>query len=191
MALRPAVSRKTSSRPPPKAWFCTVPSRPRMAPCPWAAMAVSCGNPGATAGSSDAWERDCCASCPVSTAVSAARPSADAIRWTTFRMALASPVLAVGRTCRGPGDDRDQREADSAVADAIRDAGTARSPGSPPNPTPGPRPRSCGCHYGQPCRQSTGRPSAGPASAYPTFSTPASICFIELNDVCVPGWTPT
>src|SRR5204863_9362602 len=33
----------------------------------------------------------------------------------------------------------------------------------------------------------TGGPLAGPASAYPTFRTPASICFNEPNDVFVPG----
>src|SRR6266852_2843689 len=33
----------------------------------------------------------------------------------------------------------------------------------------------------------TAGPLAGPASAYPTFRTPASICFNELNDVFVPG----
>src|ERR1700729_4126414 len=33
----------------------------------------------------------------------------------------------------------------------------------------------------------TGGPSAGPASAYPTFNRPASICLSELNDVFVPG----
>ena len=33
----------------------------------------------------------------------------------------------------------------------------------------------------------TAGPSAGPASAYPTFSTPASICFSGPNDVFVPG----
>ena len=27
----------------------------------------------------------------------------------------------------------------------------------------------------------------GPASAYPTLSSPASICFSELNEVFVPG----
>ena len=31
------------------------------------------------------------------------------------------------------------------------------------------------------------RTIAGPASAYPTFRTPASICFSEPNDVFVPG----
>src|SRR5260370_42504085 len=41
--------------------------------------------------------------------------------------------------------------------------------------------------YGQPCRRMTGEPLAGPASAYPTFRSPASICFSELNDVFVPG----
>src|ERR1700689_1366127 len=43
--------------------------------------------------------------------------------------------------------------------------------------------------YGQPWRRMTAGPSAGPASAYPTLSRPASICFIELNDVFVPGFT--
>src|SRR5919106_1604000 len=33
----------------------------------------------------------------------------------------------------------------------------------------------------------TAGPSVGPASAYPTFRTPASICFSEPNDVFVPG----
>src|SRR5207248_4329804 len=33
----------------------------------------------------------------------------------------------------------------------------------------------------------TGGPLAGPASAYPTFRSPASICFSEANDVFVPG----
>ncbi len=32
----------------------------------------------------------------------------------------------------------------------------------------------------------TGGPLAGPASAYPTFRTPASICFSEAKDVFVP-----
>src|SRR5688500_1732020 len=39
--------------------------------------------------------------------------------------------------------------------------------------------------YGQPCRSTTGGPSAGPSSAYPTFRTPASICFSGPNDVLV------
>jgi hypothetical protein len=30
-------------------------------------------------------------------------------------------------------------------------------------------------------------PAAGPASTYPTFRRPASICFSEVNDVFVPG----
>ncbi|GAA1227589.1 hypothetical protein GCM10009608_74560 [Pseudonocardia alaniniphila] len=34
----------------------------------------------------------------------------------------------------------------------------------------------------------TAGPSAGPASAYPMFRTPASTCFTELNDVCVGGF---
>src|SRR5580704_4473456 len=33
----------------------------------------------------------------------------------------------------------------------------------------------------------TGGPLAGPASAYPTLSRPASICLSEAKDVCVPG----
>src|SRR5438105_11328021 len=33
----------------------------------------------------------------------------------------------------------------------------------------------------------TAGPAAGPASAYPTLRTPASICFSEPNDVFVPG----
>src|ERR1700693_5808716 len=41
--------------------------------------------------------------------------------------------------------------------------------------------------YGQPCRRMTGGPLAGPASAYPTFRSPASICFRGANDVFVPG----
>src|SRR6185436_16866293 len=41
--------------------------------------------------------------------------------------------------------------------------------------------------YGQPCRRITGWPSAGPASAYPTFSSPASICFRGAKDVLAPG----
>src|SRR5437868_2954681 len=32
-------------------------------------------------------------------------------------------------------------------------------------------------------------PSAGPASAYPTLRTPASICFSAANEVCDPGLT--
>src|SRR6476659_2975261 len=32
-------------------------------------------------------------------------------------------------------------------------------------------------------------PSLGPASAYPTLSRPALICFSEANDVLVPGLT--
>src|ERR1700674_2895068 len=41
--------------------------------------------------------------------------------------------------------------------------------------------------YGQPCRRMTGGPLAGPATAYPTFRSPASICFMGANDVFVPG----
>ena len=33
----------------------------------------------------------------------------------------------------------------------------------------------------------TAGPLAGPASAYPTFRTPASICFSGANEVFVPG----
>src|SRR5438270_777961 len=33
----------------------------------------------------------------------------------------------------------------------------------------------------------TAGPSAGPASAYPMFRTPASICFSAANEVCAPG----
>ncbi len=36
-------------------------------------------------------------------------------------------------------------------------------------------------------QQNYGGPLAGPASAYPTLSRPASICFIEAKDVFVPG----
>src|SRR6266550_803739 len=42
--------------------------------------------------------------------------------------------------------------------------------------------------YGQPCRSNTTGPSVGPASAYPTFRTPASTCFSELNDVFGPDF---
>src|SRR5262245_14194932 len=35
----------------------------------------------------------------------------------------------------------------------------------------------------------TGGPSAGPSSAYPTFRTPALICFSARNIVCAPGFT--
>src|SRR3954453_20889924 len=37
--------------------------------------------------------------------------------------------------------------------------------------------------YGQPCRRITTGPLAGPASAYPTFRTPASIRLSEGNEV--------
>src|SRR5215208_341987 len=37
--------------------------------------------------------------------------------------------------------------------------------------------------YGQPCDKITTGPAGGPASAYPTFKTPASICFITSNDL--------
>src|SRR6185437_1013736 len=43
--------------------------------------------------------------------------------------------------------------------------------------------------YGQPWRRTTAGPSAGPASAYPTLRMPASICFIEWNEMLVPGLT--
>src|SRR5260370_42105959 len=42
--------------------------------------------------------------------------------------------------------------------------------------------------YGHPCRRITGRPLAGPDSAYPTFKRPASICFNGPNDVFVPDF---
>src|SRR6478609_920018 len=42
--------------------------------------------------------------------------------------------------------------------------------------------------YGHPCRRITGRPLVGPASAYPTFKRPASICFNGPNDVFVPDF---
>src|SRR6185369_16605572 len=38
--------------------------------------------------------------------------------------------------------------------------------------------------YGHPCRRKTGGPEAGPASTYPTFSAPASICLTGPNDAC-------
>src|SRR3954453_16525991 len=41
--------------------------------------------------------------------------------------------------------------------------------------------------YGQPGRRITAGPSAGPASASPRFSRPASICFKGPRDVFVPG----
>src|SRR5262249_10346592 len=41
--------------------------------------------------------------------------------------------------------------------------------------------------YGQPCKRMTGGPSAGPASAYATFKTPASICFSGLKVVPCAG----
>src|SRR5580693_4206801 len=41
--------------------------------------------------------------------------------------------------------------------------------------------------YGQPCRSTTAGPVAGPASAYPIFSRPASICLSEANEVLLPG----
>src|SRR5258708_2950767 len=41
--------------------------------------------------------------------------------------------------------------------------------------------------YGQPWRRTTAGPLASPASAYPTFSRPASICRIGPKDVFVPG----
>src|SRR5919204_2781484 len=43
--------------------------------------------------------------------------------------------------------------------------------------------------YGQPWRRMTAGPSAGPASAYPTFRRPASIGFREPKDVGVPGFS--
>src|ERR1700686_2962280 len=41
--------------------------------------------------------------------------------------------------------------------------------------------------YGHPCRSTTAGPLPGPASAYPKFSGPASICLNEPNEVRVPG----
>src|SRR5713101_272130 len=43
--------------------------------------------------------------------------------------------------------------------------------------------------YGQPWRRTTAGPLAGPTSAYPTFSRPASTCLIAPKDVFVPGAT--
>src|SRR5689334_14989439 len=43
--------------------------------------------------------------------------------------------------------------------------------------------------YGQPCDNITAGPALGPASAYPTFRSPASTCFSEPNEVFVPGLT--
>src|SRR2546423_1002232 len=43
--------------------------------------------------------------------------------------------------------------------------------------------------YGQPWRRMTAGPSAGPASAYPTFRRPASICFSEPKDVGIPSFS--
>src|SRR5262249_9210552 len=40
--------------------------------------------------------------------------------------------------------------------------------------------------YGQPCRSTTAGPLLGPSSAYLIFRRPASICFSDVNDVCVP-----
>src|SRR5579872_5042110 len=45
--------------------------------------------------------------------------------------------------------------------------------------------------YGQPCRRMTGRPEAGPASAYPIFRTPASICFTGPKDALSPDCART
>src|SRR5262245_1867029 len=41
--------------------------------------------------------------------------------------------------------------------------------------------------YGHPWRSMTAGPPGGPASAYPTLSTPASICFSAPNGLCVPA----
>src|SRR5262245_22741137 len=41
--------------------------------------------------------------------------------------------------------------------------------------------------YGQPWRRMIGGPPAGPASAYPTFSSPASICFSTPNEPAAPA----
>src|SRR5215467_11531968 len=40
--------------------------------------------------------------------------------------------------------------------------------------------------YGQPCRRITTGPSDGPASTYPTFSAPASICFRGAKELPPP-----
>src|SRR3989442_10472895 len=48
--------------------------------------------------------------------------------------------------------------------------------------------------YGQPCSRTTGGPPAGPASAYPTLRTPASICFTgpkTLGDSFTPSFAAT
>src|ERR1700730_14174348 len=37
--------------------------------------------------------------------------------------------------------------------------------------------------YGQPCNRMTGGPSAGPSSAYPTWSRPATTCLRAGNEV--------
>src|SRR5580658_7809260 len=42
--------------------------------------------------------------------------------------------------------------------------------------------------YGQPCRRITAGPLAGPASAYPTLSRPASICLRGPNDALAPAF---
>src|SRR5580658_1503196 len=42
--------------------------------------------------------------------------------------------------------------------------------------------------YGQPCRRITPGPLAGPASAYPIFKSPASICFRGPNDALAPAF---
>src|SRR4029453_11785812 len=44
--------------------------------------------------------------------------------------------------------------------------------------------------YGQPCRRITGGPLGGPASAYPTFRTPASTCFRGPNEARGSGAPP-
>src|SRR5687768_14848569 len=41
--------------------------------------------------------------------------------------------------------------------------------------------------YGHPCSRMTAGPPAGPASAYPTSSTPARICLRLPNDLIGPG----
>src|SRR5258705_5350833 len=41
--------------------------------------------------------------------------------------------------------------------------------------------------YGQPCSRITGGPSAGPPSAYPTLSAPASTCLSDAKDARDPG----
>src|SRR6516162_1451786 len=64
---------------------------------------------------------------------------------------------------------------------------TEQSLGSPSTPTKGPHRRSSECHRASRVRTTT-VPLAGPTSAKPTFSRPASICFSEPNEVFAPNW---